>query len=368
MTVPYTHKIASQGFGSIFKVLLRWTGSVYKMVWQEVLVYLLLYYSISFIYRFALPETIMRWFERLVMHIAVFRNIIPVSFVLGFYVALVVDRWWGTYKSFPWPDTVAVLLATHLGGMDGRSKAQRSEIMRYVNLTIAITFSKVSPVVKKKFGCYQDFVDKEYMTEREKEIIERLDGNCGTHITYVPIMWACKVVDRARLEGNIRSNSAQKTVTDEILKVRGRCGSVMGWHDNNIPLVYTQVVTIAVYSFFFFSLIGEQYIDPKQGYNGYSIDLYFPVSGLLQLVFYMGWLKVAEALLNPFGDDDHDFELDALLVRHWRMSRLLSQPAEFDLPPLTRGDDADVAKDEFGSDELVPKMNSKLYPSVEIDL
>lgn len=50
------------------------------------------------------------------MHIAVFRNIIPVSFVLGFYVALVVDRWWGTYKSFPWPDTVAVLLATHLGG------------------------------------------------------------------------------------------------------------------------------------------------------------------------------------------------------------------------------------------------------------
>lgn len=79
------------------------------------------------------------------------------------------------------------------------------------------------------------------MTEREREVIERLEGDCGTHITYVPIMWACKVVDRARLEGNIRSNSAQKTITDEILKVRGRCGEVMGWHDNNIPLVYTQV-------------------------------------------------------------------------------------------------------------------------------
>jgi bestrophin, other len=29
---------------------------------------------------------------------------------------------------------------------------------------------------------------------------------------------------------------------------------------------------------------------------------------ILELFFIMGWVKVAEALLNPLGEDDDDFE------------------------------------------------------------
>lgn len=83
-------------------------------------------------------------------------------------------------------------------------------------------------------------------------------------------------------------------------------------------------MTIAVYSFFLFSLIGEQFLDPaQQYYKEASIDLYVPIFALLQLFFYVGWLKVAEALLNPFGADDHDFEFLPLLKRHTEVGGLL---------------------------------------------
>ena len=53
-----------------------------------------------------------------------------------------------------------------------------------------------------------------------------------------------------------------------------------------------QVVTLAVYSFFLVCLIGRQFLDPSQGYQGHDLDLYVPIFTLLQFFFYAGWLKV----------------------------------------------------------------------------
>ena len=37
----------------------------------------------------------------------------------------------------------------------------------------------------------------------------------------------------------------------------------------------------------------------------------------------MGLLKVAEQLINPFGDDDEDFELNWLIDRHVKVTFVL---------------------------------------------
>lgn len=53
-----------------------------------------------------------------------------------------------------------------------------------------------------------------------------------------------------------------------------------------------QVVTIAVYSFFAFCVIGRQFLNPEKGYKDHKIDMYVPVFTLMQFFFYTGWLKV----------------------------------------------------------------------------
>ena len=54
----------------------------------------------------------------------------------------------------------------------------------------------------------------------------------------------------------------------------------------------SQVATLAVYTFFIGCLFGRQFLDPKQNYDDYSVDLFIPFFTLLQFFFYMGWLKV----------------------------------------------------------------------------
>ncbi len=48
--------------------------------------------------------SIFRLFEMVVKYFDAFINLIPLSFVLGFYVSYVASRWWQQFLAIPWPD------------------------------------------------------------------------------------------------------------------------------------------------------------------------------------------------------------------------------------------------------------------------
>ena len=56
--------------------------------------------------------------------------------------------------------------------------------------------------------------------------------------------------------------------------------------------MYTQVVSLAVYSFFCATLLGRQWLDPDR-VDVTQVDYVFPFFTVLQFLFYVGWLKVS---------------------------------------------------------------------------
>ena len=47
-----------------------------------------------------------------------------------------------------------------------------------------------------------------------------------------------------------------------------------------------------------------------------------------RFLFIFGWLRVAETLYNPFGEDDEDFELNELLNRHFKVCMAIVEEGE----------------------------------------
>lgn len=85
-----------------------------------------------------------------------------------------------------------------------------------------------------------------------------------------------------------------------------------------------QVVTIAVYSFFAFCLIGRQFLNPEKGYKDHKVDLYVPVYTLLQFFFYTGWLKVRHVILSTWIQVYSVFMHFKLSIHFWRQIHFFS--------------------------------------------
>ncbi|XP_023174304.2 bestrophin-2 isoform X4 [Drosophila hydei] len=341
MTITYTGEVATcRGFGCFLKLLLRWRGSIYKLVWLDLLAFLTLYYLLNLVYRFALNEGQKETFEAIVAYCNSYRDLIPLSFVLGFYVSIVMTRWWNQYTSIPWPDPIAVFVSSNVHGQDERGRVMRRTIMRYVCLCLTMVLANVSPRVKKRFPGLNNLVEAGLLNENERTIIETMNKSFPRPSKHwLPIVWAASIITRARKEGRIRDDFAVKTIIDELNKFRGQCGLLISYDTISVPLVYTQVVTLAVYSYFLTCCMGQQWTDGKVvGGSSYlnKVDLYFPVFTTLQFFFYMGWLKVAESLINPFGEDDDDFEVNWMVDRNLQVSYLIVDEMHHDHPELLK--------------------------------
>jgi len=348
-------------------ILFRWRASLWKTVWAELLIYLLFYLAISLIYRFVLvppnnegeatPERI--YFEKVVSWFKNSRQM-PLTFLLGFYVSLVVKRWWEQYVKLPWPDEVATLLKAGITkdmeeDEEGENQRIRRTVIRYLMLSYVLCLRRISSRVRREYSSMDCLVSSGLLRKDEREKIGEEDqreiGQHGRSNWWMPIKWSISIVRKAMNEDRMANAPSYSNLVKAIAAFRKGLTEVVTYGHVTVPLVYTQVVHLAVYFYFAVSLVGRQWVqvtkqERKEGFEGvffsddpYELDLYFPIFLTFEFLFYVGWLKVASALYNPFGDDDDDFAVMDLMNRHIKVCVKIVDDDKDDIP--------EVMDDEF---------------------
>eukprot|EP00092_Neocalanus_flemingeri_P002101 GFUD01002241.1.p1 GENE.GFUD01002241.1~~GFUD01002241.1.p1 ORF type:complete len:398 (-),score=86.32 GFUD01002241.1:145-1338(-) len=343
-------------------ILTRWTSSIWKLLWVELLMYILCYLAISFIYRYALPPSWQRYFEHLVLFFKSKLTGMPLTFLLGFYVSLVVNRWWNQCCALPWPDTIATFLCGVKVKDEEEEKARtlRRTIIRYCVLSYVLCLRRVSILLKKKYLTIEDIVRTGLVTKNEAARIGEEDNTQqhGVSNWSLPLQWCTQLAEK---DANISTSPVYGLLLLKIADFRSNLTTVLTYGHVPIPLVYSQVVHLAVYVYFATCLIGEQWLIRGKGGEVEEIDLYFPIFMTFKFLFFFGWLRVAEALYNPFGEDDDDFALRELINRHLKVGMKIVDKLE---------DPPQLVKDVFmGQSDpvLIANINNGFAEEIEVE-
>ncbi|KAF8362729.1 hypothetical protein PRIPAC_89652 [Pristionchus pacificus] len=348
MTVSYTGDVGNANVQALGKLLWRWKGSIWKAVYVELFLWLFAYGLCSLVYHIYLDDLQKRYFEALCVFFAKYADLVPLTFMLGFYVSVVIARWWDMFDNIGWIDIPALYITNHIHGNDDHSRLIRRNLIRHLLFYQVMVYRDISIVIRERFPTLETCVTAGYLTVDELKKFRGIGSRFPQYWT--PIAWVMSGLRRAYREGRIHSPQALQDLQDRVLAFRGNLGTLLGYDWVPIPLLYSQVVSLSVRIYFIIGLLGRQnlqqavdnkYIDP--------INMYFPIMSTMQFIFYVGWLKVAEALLNPFGRDDDDLEINWLLDRNLEVGYMI----------LEERDEIALTRDNFWSESVIYPLYSE---------
>nr|CDS20718.1 bestrophin [Echinococcus granulosus] len=153
MSISYLDDISDGSGTFIFlKLLARWKGSLYKLVWLDLLGYLFLHYFVQLIYWVFLNHSQRIAFNEVVDYCEEIRGQVPISFLLGFFVSGVIGRWFDTYMYIPWLNNISYQIAATINCADPRVALRaRLTVMRHLNLSWILMMRTISDRISNRF-------------------------------------------------------------------------------------------------------------------------------------------------------------------------------------------------------------------------
>ncbi|XP_045025171.1 bestrophin-1-like [Daphnia magna] len=219
-------------------------------------------------------------------------------------------------------------------------------------LMLVLLLRSISPAVRRRYPNLESLVLDGVMTRKEKQSFESIVP--VVNLFWVPATWFATALQDAFSDGMLTNEYGTKLIMEEFLEFRANCGALWSYNWVSIPIIYTQVCTLSTYSYFIACLVARQYTGPSHQ-SLQDIDIVLPIGTVMELVCYVGLLKVAEQIKNPFGDSDEDFDLNFLITRHLRTVHLGLDDLDVNCPPLTDASSGKAASNGAGDSlQLMP--------------
>ncbi|PIC45463.1 hypothetical protein B9Z55_005474 [Caenorhabditis nigoni] len=237
MTISYSD--------TFLKLLFRWKGSLWKAIWKHLLIFLTMYYIINAYYRFGMTKEQQNEFIKYVMLVDGWTKEIPLTFLLGFYVAMIVRRWWDCCQLISWPDHLLYNVSALIRGQDPETRIIRKTIARYAILTSVLAWRSISLRVLARYPTDDHLVDSGLMTKEEMVMFKSILVHVDPHQKWwVPLNWIQTMMVRCFEKGTLTHTNELRVLLDALEKYRNGFFQLFIYDWIAIPLVYTQVMSM----------------------------------------------------------------------------------------------------------------------------
>ena len=274
------------------------------------------------------------------------------TFLVGFYVKKMMERWWSQVSSVPGMESVCLAMngigwhVADKGGIDGMI-AFKSKIARYCLLSWTMCFSGISKPLHIKFTEKDAFIEKGLITKDEWRAIMNEGGSKDgwKDKWWIPLSWAFTIINEDEKNGKGLFKD-HKYIMSNVGNIGHQLAHISEYAETPVPPIQNQACTIAAWVLLILGVFAGQteHFAEHDGVGDISAEhrlimvvSNFPVLQCIVFLLIFGWLNAGSRLNKPFGSD-YEFAVDTvsrLDYEIWMASNLINKNSLLATPTKT---------------------------------
>lgn len=305
-------------FGEDFLSMFQWNESCIKLIWKQLLVYVLIYALMGVIYNYGLTKEAQESFNDFSTYLSQQVTTLPMMLVMGFFTSTALSRWYGTANMIPGTNRIIKTFIESVKEDVPEGRTTIDHYIRYVLLFWLLNLRLICEPLRKRYPTLRSIQRKTGLIfDNERIRLEEHEKQREGKRT-VPLVvfdWLNALLKGALQKKVIDTPEYWRNV-EAVQNLKKGGGNLIKFATQNTPNVLIQTVTIAVYCYGLVTMLGHQ-IGLAGKNSAISVFFsYFPFPYGLSFFFFYIWLKVGRIATDPFGDDEEDIDVIKMFEDH----------------------------------------------------